>query len=177
MGFTLLDYILFGLVAIALVFAFIRGLKHPQSRLEGDLFAFALAFILSIVLHGFSIGRFADPYAWEKGVADLLGADFKTLAPMIMASALFVLLLLLFIPLFRFLYRKNGMKRASTLFFTLFAYLAFAYLLGFVLSATCVLLGNADLQAWYDKSVVASKIYPTDSLMAWITNIAKGEIN
>jgi phosphatidylglycerophosphate synthase len=168
-----LDYILFAFFLIALVAAFIRGLKHPQTRFEGDLFAFILAFFLAIVIHGFLL-RYQKPADWETAFASYLG-DFKSFATWIVAGLIFLVLLLILIPFFRFLYRHNGLKRGATFFLTLFTYLLLAYLAGFILTITCIEAGNATLANWYSASLVASKIYP-DVLTTWTMNIAKGVI-
>jgi len=177
MALTALDYIVIALFGVALISALIRGLKHPSTRLEGDLLSFCLAFLLSIVIHGFlleKVGFYADFY--NKMVQQF--SETALWVGWIMGGAIFLVLLLVFVPLFRLLYRHNGQKRIATLFLTLFTYLFLAYVLGFICSSIFEFQGidgkNTTLLDYYEKSTIAIIIYPAKSLLTWMAMLVEG---
>jgi len=162
-----LDYILIALFALFFLVGLIRGLKHPASKFEGDVFAFFFAFFFAGVLEGalyLNVPDFAAFYA-DFQTTMTVGA-FTFFGPWIIAVALILVLFLPLFFLFRFFYHHLAKKRVYTAFLSLFTYLLSAYVIGLLL-VSFANLASDDLNAWYQQSLLIKYFYPSDNIMEY----------
>jgi uncharacterized membrane protein required for colicin V production len=162
---SILDYSLLALFAVFFLVGLIRGLKHRASRFEGDIFAFLFAFFFAGFLVGVLYLNFPNFVTFYTDFTKTMTVDtFPFLGPWIIAL---VLILVLFLPLFflfRFFYRHLANKRVYTAFLSLFTYLLAAYVIGLVF-VSYAHLSSGSLNDWYQQSLLAPSLYPSDSIL------------